>query len=276
MRQFFRQFSHDELSPAEKPLIRAAFADALRRLPAGLIAKGVKLQKGGGVHELFQTLIDDPKINRFETRYATVAALCQRWAKEVRENPDQYAEELVSVPHFRRPASFELGGANVRRPTMADVHAASMRKLFTAVSLFAGGGGSSVGYRLAGGHVLGINEFIAEAARNYVKNFPETVVDTRDIRDIVRDPANVVAFLALLGLVVGALDLLDGSPPCSEFSTAGNGPAEHGLYKGILGRVAEGHLFTPIRVCQVRPDRATKGRRDGKCPCPRLAGKGDF
>jgi asparagine synthetase B (glutamine-hydrolysing) len=68
VRRFFRQFSHDELSSPEKPLIRAAFADALRRLPPGLIAKGVKLQKGGGVDQLFQTLIDDPMINRFETR----------------------------------------------------------------------------------------------------------------------------------------------------------------------------------------------------------------
>jgi DNA-cytosine methyltransferase len=114
---------------------------------------------------------------------------------------------------------------------MADVHAASLRRLFTVVSLFAGGGGSSIGYRLAGGHVRAINEFIAEAARNYSKNFPETVVDTRDIRDIVRHPANVVAFLALVGLAVGALDILDGSPPCSEFSPAGRGPTEPGVLK---------------------------------------------
>jgi DNA-cytosine methyltransferase len=231
VRQFFRQFTHDELASPEKPLVRAAFSDALQRLPAGLIAKGVKLQKGGGVHQLFRTLIDDPMINRFETRYATVAALCQRWAKEVRANPERYREELASVPQFRKASVIEARGANVRRLTMADVHAASQRKLFTAISLFAGGGGSSTGYRLAGGHVLAINEFIAEAARNYAKNFPETIVDTRDIRDLIRDPASVVAFLALVGLVVGALDILDGSPPCSEFSTAGNGPAEPGVMK---------------------------------------------
>jgi DNA-cytosine methyltransferase len=231
VRQFFRQFTHDQLASPEKPLIRAAFADALQRLPAGLIAKGVKLQKGGGVHQLFQTLIDDPVINPFEIKYSTVAALCQRWAKEVKTNPERYLEELAPVPQFRKASVIEACGANVRRLTMADVHAASQRKLFTAISLFAGGGGSSTGYRLAGGHVLAINEFIAEAARNYVRNFPETVVDTRDIRDLIRDSANVVAFLSLVGLDVGALDLLDGSPPCSEFSTAGNGPAEPGVMK---------------------------------------------
>jgi DNA-cytosine methyltransferase len=246
VRRFFRQFSHHELSSTEKPLIRAAFADALRRLPAGLIAKGVKLQKGGGVHELFQTLIDDPIINRFERKYATVAALCQHWAREVRDNPEKYLEELAAVPRFRRASVIEARGADVCRPAMACVHAASSRKLFTVISLFAGGGGSSIGYRLAGGRVLAINEFVAEAARNYSKNFPETVVDTRDIRDIVRDSANIVALLASVGLVVGALDILDGSPPCSEFSTAGNGPTEPGVLKSYSDRTQKDISLLPF------------------------------
>jgi DNA-cytosine methyltransferase len=257
VRHFFRQFSHDELSSPEKPLIRAAFADAFRRVPAQLIAKKVKLQKGGGVDQLFQTLIDDPIINRFETRYATVAALCQRWATEVRENPKKYLEELAALPPLQKATVIEARGPNVRRPTMADVHAASQRKLFTAISLFAGGGGSSLGYRLAGGHVLAINEFIAEAARNYIKNFPETLVDTRDIRDILRDPANVLAFLELVGLVAGLLDILDGSPPCSEFSTAGRGPAEPGVMKAYSDGMQKDISFLPFEFARfaliVRP-----------------------
>ena len=36
----------------------------------------------------------------------------------------------------------------------------SEQNLFSVVSLFAGCGGSSTGYRLAGGKVLAINEFI--------------------------------------------------------------------------------------------------------------------
>ena len=39
----------------------------------------------------------------------------------------------------------------------------SKKELFSVVSLFAGGGGSSTGYRLAGGKILGINEFIPAA-----------------------------------------------------------------------------------------------------------------
>jgi DNA-cytosine methyltransferase len=250
VRKFFRLFSHDELSSIEKPIIRKIFADAFARLPSGLIAKGIKLQKGGGVHELFQTLLDDPVINRFETRYTTVSALCQRWAAEVRENRDRYLEELTKVPPLRKATVFEALGGRVRRPTMADIEAASSRKLFTVISLFAGGGGSSIGYRLAGGHVRAINEFVAEAARNYSKNFPETLVDTRDIRDIIRDPEEVIAFLALAGLVAGELDILDGSPPCSEFSTAGNGPTEPGVLKAYSDRTQKDISLLPFEFAR--------------------------
>jgi DNA-cytosine methyltransferase len=250
VRKFFRQFSHDELSSPEKPLVRALFADALRHLPPRLIAKGVKLQKGGGVHELFRTLIDDPIINRFEKKCATVIALCQRWAKEVHERPSQYAEELAALPALQKATVIEARGADVHRPMMAEVHAASLRRLFTAFSLFGGGGGSSLGYRLAGGYVLAINEFIPEAARNYTKNFPETVVDTRDIRDIVCDPARVIAFLAGVGIAVGALDILDGSPPCSEFSTAGRGAAEPGVMKPYSDRMQKDISFLPFEFAR--------------------------
>lgn len=236
VRRYFRQFSHDELSSPTKPLIRTIFADALQRLPAGLIAKGIKLQKGGGVHQLFQTLIDDPVINRFERKYAVVAALCQRWAREVRANPEKYSEELAALPRPQNAVVIKARGTEPLRPTMADVSAASKRVLFTAISLFAGGGGSSMGLRLAGGRVLAISEFIAEAARTYHRNFPETLIETRDIRDLLRDPASVIALLELVGLVVGALDYLDGSPPCSEFSTAGRGPAEPGVFKPYSDR----------------------------------------
>jgi DNA (cytosine-5)-methyltransferase 1 len=250
VRKFFRQFSHDELSSIEKPIIRKIFADAFARLPSGLIAKGVKLQKGGGVHDLFRTLIDDPAINRFETTYTTVSALCKRWAAEVRENPDRYLEELTKVSPLQKATVIEARGANVRRPTMADVHQASLRNCFSVISLFAGGGGSSMGYRLAGGNVRAINEFVAEAARNYSKNFPETLVDTRDIRDIIRDPANVLAFMALVGLAAGELDILDGSPPCSEFSTAGNGPTEPGVLKAYSDRTQKDISLLPFEFAK--------------------------
>lgn len=55
---------------------------------------------------------------------------------------------------------------------------------FEVVSLFAGGGGSSTGYRMAGGKVLAINEFIPEARKSYAANWPDTIIFPEDIRSL--------------------------------------------------------------------------------------------
>jgi DNA (cytosine-5)-methyltransferase 1 len=85
------------------------------------------------------------------------------------------------------------------------------------VSTFAGGGGSSTGYRMTGAHVLYANEFVSAAAHTYQTNArPQTIVDTTDVRKVTG-----AAILEQIGLGVGELDIFDGSPPCSAFSTAG-------------------------------------------------------
>lgn len=88
---------------------------------------------------------------------------------------------------------------------------------YRVASLFAGGGGSSTGYRMAGYRVVWANEFDPPAADTYRANMdPATVLDTRSIRDIT-----AVDLLAAAGLAVGELDVLDGSPPCTSFSISG-------------------------------------------------------
>lgn len=87
---------------------------------------------------------------------------------------------------------------------------------FEVVSLFAGGGGSSTGYRMAGGKVLAINEFIPEARATYSANWTTTKIIPDDIRKITPE-----YILEVIGKDKGELDILDGSPPCSAFSTAG-------------------------------------------------------
>lgn len=84
------------------------------------------------------------------------------------------------------------------------------------ISLFAGCGGSSLGYALAGGKVLAAVEYDANAAAVYRENFPQTRLYETDIA--LLDPA---AVLAELNLESGVLDILDGSPPCQGFSMAG-------------------------------------------------------
>ena len=105
--------------------------------------------------------------------------------------------------------------------TMRDVYENSSKELFTVATTFAGGGGSSTGYRLAGGKVLLANEFVPEAVKTYQENYPETPVVPLDIRRITR-AKQVVQMFAKHGIKKGKLDLFDGSPPCSTFSVAGS------------------------------------------------------
>lgn len=102
-----------------------------------------------------------------------------------------------------------------RVPTMEEI-----RKIpwngYNVVSTFSGGGGSCLGYRMAGYRVLWASEFVEEAQRTYRANHP-TMLDTRDIRTVKGSD-----ILKATGLEVGELDLFDGSPPCSAFSTAGS------------------------------------------------------
>lgn len=88
---------------------------------------------------------------------------------------------------------------------------------FSVISFFAGGGGSSTGYRMAGGKVFLVNEFIDEAVKTYKANWPTTKIIHDDIRKIT--PEQV---LELSGFKKFELDIMDGSPPCSAFSTAGS------------------------------------------------------
>jgi DNA-cytosine methyltransferase len=223
IRDYFSAFDHDQLSPLGKPVVRQAFADALCGLPDFAIPKGVRLQIGGGVPALFQTLLSNPDINRFETKYKTVSALCQRWGREVEANRGPFEAVLGALPPQPR-ANVRVSRTEGYRPyVMADVMKASAARKFEVISTFAGGGGSSTGYRLAGGNVLMVNEFVPEAARTYASNFPDCAIDQRDIREISASAEIVAEFLARAKLKRRDLDILDGSPPCCEFSTAGNG-----------------------------------------------------
>jgi DNA (cytosine-5)-methyltransferase 1 len=108
-----------------------------------------------------------------------------------------------------------------RVPSMADIARVRPNGL-KVISTFAGCGGSSLGYRMAGFKVLWASEFVDAARVVYEANAAKgTVVDGRDIRKV--DP---LAVLKTVGLKPGELDVLDGSPPCASFSTAGK-RAEH-------------------------------------------------
>jgi DNA (cytosine-5)-methyltransferase 1 len=80
----------------------------------------------------------------------------------------------------------------------------------TVASTFSGGGGSSLGYGMAGFRELLAVEWDKDAAAVFAANFPGVALHVGDIWDV--DPA-------ILGLAPGELDVHDGSPPCTTFST---------------------------------------------------------
>ena len=103
-----------------------------------------------------------------------------------------------------------------KKYNLQDVYDAEAQNKFNVISTFAGGGGSSTGYRLAGGKILCINEFVEEARNTYAENYPNTPILPDDIKELTGQD-----LLTAANIGVGEVDILDGSPPCSAFSMAG-------------------------------------------------------
>jgi DNA (cytosine-5)-methyltransferase 1 len=99
---------------------------------------------------------------------------------------------------------------------MADIARSKGSNGYRAVSTFSGCGGSCLGLEMAGFEILMASEFVEAARDTYRANHPGVFVDDRDIRTVTADD-----ILEQVGLAVGELDLLEGSPPCASFSTAG-------------------------------------------------------
>lgn len=102
-----------------------------------------------------------------------------------------------------------------RIPSMGEI-AAQEPCGYTLVSTFSGCGGSCLGFRMAGFRTLWASEFVAAARQVYALNHPDVHLDDRDIRQV-----QAAEVLEVCRLEPGQLDVLEGSPPCASFSTAG-------------------------------------------------------
>jgi len=93
----------------------------------------------------------------------------------------------------------------------------------TVFSCFSCGGGSTMGYKLAGFDVLGCNEIDPKMMEVYKVNhdpkysYLESIQEFKLRKDLPPELYN--------------LDILDGSPPCSSFSMAGNREKDWGKEK---------------------------------------------
>jgi DNA (cytosine-5)-methyltransferase 1 len=103
-------------------------------------------------------------------------------------------------------------------------------------SCFACGGGSTMGYKLAGFDVVGHNDIDPKMIEVYKENhnpkfsFLESITTFAKRKDLPKELYN--------------LDILDGSPPCSSFSMAGNREKDWGKEKVFREGQAEQVLDT--------------------------------
>ncbi len=119
-----------------------------------------------------------------------------------------------------------------RIPSMGEIAAVPPNGL-RLVSTFSGAGGSSLGFRMAGFRVDYASEFVPAARAVYEANAdPRTVVDGRDIRTVsgksileAIDPYDV--------------DVLEGSPPCASYSSAGRRSKLWGEAKLYSGGISQ-------------------------------------
>jgi len=87
-------------------------------------------------------------------------------------------------------------------------------RMLTAVDLFSGCGGTTLGLRLAGFDVRAAVELDAKAGETYGANHPDVRLLVGDLREI---PPN--AILEAARLAGGECSVLVGCPPCQGFST---------------------------------------------------------
>ena len=103
----------------------------------------------------------------------------------------------------------------------------------TVFGTFVCGGGSTMGYKLAGYHHLGGVELDPKIAEVYKDNHSPELLYNMDIREFNKIDLPEELF---------HLDLLDGSPPCSVFSRAG----EKDKGWGKMKRFAEGQSLQTL------------------------------
>ena len=209
--------------PFQKYLWKKVYEDDIQKI--GMMKTiNQSLQKSEGLQSLFPKLLSNRQINKPNyskgSNVVKLGSLIRYWSKKTKKDIPKSIDLNPQIVEGKSPPvrKFETY-------TLTDVKRESDKELFTVVTTFSGGGGSSTGYKLGGGKILLMNEFIPEGVNTYLQNYPNTPYEMVDIRKITRRGGRdyVVKFFKERGIEVGGFDLLDGSPPCSTFSTSGKG-----------------------------------------------------
>ena len=123
---------------------------------------------------------------------------------------------LNTLPAHTAAKSFRNSYLDILEAAWQNHLAPRVENAPTVISTFAGAGGSSLGYSMAGYRELLAVEWDNNAVETFKLNFPGVPVYHGDIAKLSVDEC-----LSLAGIKAGELDVFDGSPPCQGFSTAG-------------------------------------------------------
>jgi DNA (cytosine-5)-methyltransferase 1 len=148
---------------------------------------------------------------------------------------------VIATGSGQPPISLMPGKPPYQVPGMAEVAATKGTNGYRVASTFSGCGGSCLGFEMAGFDVAWANEFDPNACEAYRLNHPGTVLDARGIRAVQASD-----ILESMGIEPGQLDVLEGSPPCSKFSTAGKRAKSWGKVTGsdsVIGQQNVEDLF---------------------------------
>lgn len=136
--------------------------------------------------------------------------------REKRYRQHRYVEVVKLTERVDRAARTEGNGEYCRLlDQMATQHKEKKGRGFSALSLFSGCGGFSLGFSAADFLLKGYLELEPKLRRAYKLNFPDSIELGGDIREIS------ACSLEKFREVIGGVDVIIGGPPCQGFSLSG-------------------------------------------------------
>jgi site-specific DNA-cytosine methylase len=180
---------------------------------------------GAGVsHWAYPAQLSIPMVKRassFPDEFQMAGTYPEKWALIGNAVPPLFMRSIAASLRFRlfdgkTPKTYAGFYPDLLASAWADSLTPIDPTAPTVISTFAGCGGSSLGYRMAGFQERLAVEWDKNACETFRLNFPDVPVYEGDILELSSTEA-----LRLAGLAPGELDLLDGSPPCQGFSTSG-------------------------------------------------------
>lgn len=168
-------------------------------------------------------------VARALARTPDVKALTQR-AKRYEKHEYSTVPVLPSRVTLARETAANASYRSVLE-NLAAGHVSKKTSGLSAVSLFAGCGGFSLGFSAAGFAVKGYVEIGDNLRRIYRANFPSSIELGTDITGVTD------AALAQMATTLGNVDVIVGGPPCQGFSLAGKRDVEdprNALFKHYL------------------------------------------